>query len=440
MLDIKFVRENPEAVKENIRKKFQNAKLPLVDEAIALDAERRQAIADGEALKAERNKLSKANGPLFGKLKKCTDEAERSAIQMEIDANNAAVKADAERMAQLEAKKEQAEAALNKIMLVIPQMIDPSVPIGPDDNCNVEVQRFGEPKTPDFDIPYHTDIMERFDGIDMDAAARVSGSGFYYLLGDIARLHEAVLAYARDFMIGKGFTYCIPPFMIHGNVVEGVMSQTDMDAMMYKIEGEDLYLIGTSEHSMIGKFIDQIIPEDKLPQTLTSYSPCFRKEKGAHGIEERGVYRIHQFEKQEMIVVCKPEDSKKWYEQMWQYSVELFRSLDIPVRQLECCSGDLADLKCKSCDIEAWSPRQQKYFEVCSCSNLGDAQARRLKIRYKDAGGKMQLCHTLNNTVVAPPRMLIAFLENNLQADGSVLVPEALRPYMGGKERLVPLH
>ena len=440
MLDIKFVRENPEAVKENIRKKFQNAKLPLVDEAIALDAERRQAIADGEALKAERNKLSKANGPLFGKLKKCTDEAERSAIQMEIDANNAAVKADAERMAQLEAKKEQAEAALNKIMLVIPQMIDPSVPIGPDDSCNVEVQRFGEPKTPDFDIPYHTDIMERFDGIDMDAAARVSGSGFYYLLGDIARLHEAVLAYARDFMIGKGFNYCIPPVMIHGNVVEGVMSQTDMDAMMYKIEGEDLYLIGTSEHSMIGKFIDQIIPEDKLPQTLTSYSPCFRKEKGAHGIEERGVYRIHQFEKQEMIVVCKPEDSKKWYEQMWQYSVELFRSLDIPVRQLECCSGDLADLKCKSCDIEAWSPRQQKYFEVCSCSNLGDAQARRLKIRYKDAGGKMQLCHTLNNTVVAPPRMLIAFLENNLQADGSVLVPEALRPYMGGKERLVPLH
>ena len=434
MLDIKFVRENPEAVKENIRKKFQNAKLPLVDEAIALDAERRQAIADGEALKAERNKLSKANGPLFGRLKKCTDEAEKAAIQAEIDANNAAVKADAERMAQLEAKKEHAESALNKIMLVIPQMIDPSVPIGPDDSCNVEVQRFGEPKTPDFEVPYHTDIMERFDGIDMDAAARVSGSGFYYLLGDIARLHEAVLAYARDFMIGKGFTYCIPPFMIHGNVVEGVMSQTDMDAMMYKIEGEDLYLIGTSEHSMIGKFID------KLPQTLTSYSPCFRKEKGAHGIEERGVYRIHQFEKQEMIVVCKPEDSKKWYEQMWQYSVELFRSLDIPVRQLECCSGDLADLKVKSCDIEAWSPRQQKYFEVCSCSNLGDAQARRLKIRYKDADGKMQLCHTLNNTVVAPPRMLIALLENNLQADGSVLVPKVLQPYMGGKDRLVPRH
>ena len=440
MLDIKFIRENPDLVKENIRKKFQNAKLPLVDEVIALDSERREAINEGEALKAERNKISKANGPLFGRLKKCADEAEKAALQAEIDANNAAVKANAERMTRLEEKKANAEAAMNKLLLVIPQMIDESVPIGPDDSCNVEVERFGEPKTPDFDIPYHTDIMERFDGIDMDAAARVSGSGFYYLLGDIARLHEAVLAYARDFMIGKGFTYCIPPFMIHGNVVEGVMSQTDMDAMMYKIEGEDLYLIGTSEHSMIGKFIDQIIPEDKLPQTLTSYSPCFRKEKGAHGIEERGVYRIHQFEKQEMIVVCKPEDSKKWYEQMWQYSVELFRSLDIPVRQLECCSGDLADLKCKSCDIEAWSPRQQKYFEVCSCSNLGDAQARRLKIRYKDADGKMQLCHTLNNTVVAPPRMLIAFLENNLQADGSVLVPEALRPYMGGKERLVPLH
>mgnify|MGYP004553243925 FL=1 len=440
MLDIKFIRENPEIVKENIRKKFQNAKLPLVDEVIALDAERRAAINEGETLKAERNKLSKANGPLFGKLKKCADEAEKAAIQAEIDANNAAVKANAERMARLEEKKANAEAAMNKLLLVIPQIIDESVPIGPDDSCNVEVERFGEPKTPDFDIPYHTEIMERFDGIDMDAAARVSGQGFYYLLGDIARLHSAVTAYGRDFMIDRGFTYCIPPFMIHGNVVEGVMSQTDMDAMMYKIEGEDLYLIGTSEHSMIGKFIDQIVPEDKLPQTLTSYSPCFRKEKGAHGIEERGVYRIHQFEKQEMIVVCKPEDSKKWYEQMWQYSVELFRSLDIPVRQLECCSGDLADLKCKSCDIEAWSPRQQKYFEVCSCSNLGDAQARRLKIRYKDADGKMQLCHTLNNTVVAPPRMLIAFLENNLQADGSVLVPEVLRPYIGGKERLIPLH
>ena len=440
MLDIKFVRENPDIVKENIRKKFQNAKLPLVDEAIALDAQRRQAIADGEALKAERNKLSKANGPLFGKLKKCTDEAEKAAIQAQIDANNAAVKADADRMGTLEAQKEQAEAALNKIMLVIPQIIDESVPIGPDDSCNVEVERFGDPKTPDFEVPYHTDIMERFDGIDLDAAGRVSGSGFYYLLGDIARLHEAVLAYARDFMIDKGFTYCIPPFMIHGNVVEGVMSQTDMDAMMYKIEGEDLYLIGTSEHSMIGKFIDQILPEDKLPQTLTSYSPCFRKEKGAHGIEERGVYRIHQFEKQEMIVVCKPEESKEWYDKLWQYSVELFRSMDIPVRQLECCSGDLADLKVKSCDIEAWSPRQQKYFEVCSCSNLGDAQARRLKIRIKGADGKTYLAHTLNNTCVAPPRMLIAFLENNLQADGSVVIPEVLRPYMGGKAVLIPRH
>ena len=420
MLDIKFIRENPDLVKENIRKKFQNAKLPLVDEVIALDSERREAINEGEALKAERNKISKANGPLFGRLKKCADEAEKAALQAEIDANNAAVKANAERMTRLEEKKANAEAAMNKLLLVIPQMIDESVPIGPDDSCNVEV--------------------ERFDGVDMDAAARVSGNGFYYLLGDIARLHSAVTAYGRDFMIDKGFTYCIPPFMIHGNVVEGVMSQTDMDAMMYKIEGEDLYLIGTSEHSMIGKFIDQILPEDKLPQTLTSYSPCFRKEKGAHGIEERGVYRIHQFEKQEMIVVCKPEDSKAWYEKMWRYSVELFRSLDIPVRQLECCSGDLADLKCKSCDIEAWSPRQQKYFEVCSCSNLGDAQARRLKIRVRGEDGKLYLPHTLNNTVVAPPRMLIALLENNLQADGSVLVPKALQPYMGGKERLVPLH
>ena len=438
MLDIKFIRENPDLVKENIRKKFQNAKLPLVDEVIALDSERREAINEGEALKAERNKISKANGPLFGRLKKCADEAEKAALQAEIDANNAAVKANAERMARLEEKKANAEAAMNKLLLVIPQMIDESVPIGPDDSCNVEVERFGEPKTPDFPIPYHTEIMERFDGVDMDAAARVSGNGFYYLMGDIARLHSAVTAYGRDFMIDKGFTYCIPPFMIHGNVVEGVMSQTDMDAMMYKIEGEDLYLIGTSEHSMIGKFIDQILPEDKLPQTLTSYSPCFRKEKGAHGIEERGVYRIHQFEKQEMIVVCKPEDSMKWYDQMWQYSVELFRSLDIPVRQLECCSGDLADLKCKSCDIEAWSPRQQKYFEVCSCSNLGDAQARRLKIRYKDENGRMQLCHTLNNTCVAPPRMLIAFLENNLQPDGTVLIPKVLQPYMGGCEKLVP--
>ena len=438
MLDIKFIRENPDLVKENIRKKFQNAKLPLVDEVIALDSERREAINEGEALKAERNKISKANGPLFGRLKKCADEAEKAALQAEIDANNAAVKANAERMTRLEEKKANAEAAMNKLLLVIPQMIDESVPIGPDDSCNVEVERFGEPKTPDFPIPYHTEIMERFDGVDMDAAARVSGNGFYYLMGDIARLHSAVTAYGRDFMIDKGFTYCIPPFMIHGNVVEGVMSQTDMDAMMYKIEGEDLYLIGTSEHSMIGKFIDQILPEDKLPQTLTSYSPCFRKEKGAHGIEERGVYRIHQFEKQEMIVVCKPEDSKAWYDKLWNFSVELFRSMDIPVRQLECCSGDLADLKVKSCDIEAWSPRQQKYFEVCSCSNLGDAQARRLRIRYKDENGKMQLCHTLNNTCVAPPRMLIAFLENNLQADGTVKIPEVLWPYMGGTKVLVP--
>ena len=438
MLDIRFVRENPEAVKENIRKKFQNAKLPLVDEAIALDAEKRSAMQESDALKAERNKLSKANGPLYGQLKKCTDEAKKAELQAQIDANNAAVKANAERMAQLDARIDAAAEQLNKIMMVIPQIIDPSVPIGPDDSCNVEVQRFGEPVTPDFEIPYHTDIMERFDGIDMDAAGRVSGNGFYYLMGDIARLHSAVTAYARDFMIDKGFTYCIPPFMIRGNVVTGVMSFAEMDAMMYKIEGEDLYLIGTSEHSMIGKFIDQMLTEDKLPQTLTSYSPCFRKEKGAHGIEERGVYRIHQFVKQEMIVVCKPEESMDWYEKMWRYSVELFRSLDIPVRQLECCSGDLADLKCKSCDIEAWSPRQQKYFEVCSCSNLGDAQARRLKIRVKGEDGKTYLPHTLNNTVVAPPRMLIAFLENNLSADGSVRIPAALRPYMGGKEIIVP--
>ena len=438
MLDIRFVRENPEAVKENIRKKFQNDKLPLVDEAIALDAEKRSAMQESDALKAERNKLSKANGPLYGQLKKCTDEAKKAELQAQIDANNAAVKANAERMAQLDARIDAAAEQLNKIMMVIPQIIDPSVPIGPDDSCNVEVQRFGEPVTPDFEIPYHTDIMERFDGIDMDAAGRVSGNGFYYLMGDIARLHSAVTAYARDFMIDKGFTYCIPPFMIRGNVVTGVMSFAEMDAMMYKIEGEDLYLIGTSEHSMIGKFIDQMLTEDKLPQTLTSYSPCFRKEKGAHGIEERGVYRIHQFEKQEMIVVCKPEESMDWYEKMWRYSVELFRSLDIPVRQLECCSGDLADLKCKSCDIEAWSPRQQKYFEVCSCSNLGDAQARRLKIRVKGEDGKTYLPHTLNNTVVAPPRMLIAFLENNLSADGSVRIPAALRPYMGGKEIIVP--
>ena len=437
MLDIKFVRENPEVVKENIKKKFQDAKLPLVDEVIDLDAKNRAAITEASNLRAAKNALSKANGPLFGKLKKASDE-EKAAIQAQIDANMAAVKADDERLQELERLEGEYAARIREIMLTIPNIIDPSVPIGPDDSANVEVERFGEPLVPEYDIPYHTEIMESFNGVDMDAAGRVSGNGFYYLMGDIARLHSAVLAYARAFMINKGFIYCIPPFMIHGNVVEGVMSQTDMDSMMYKIEGEDLYLIGTSEHSMIGKFIDQILPEDALPQTLTSYSPCFRKEKGAHGIEERGVYRIHQFEKQEMIVICKPEDSMAWYEKMWRFSVELFRSMDIPVRQLECCSGDLADLKVKSCDIEAWSPRQQKYFEVCSCSNLGDAQARRLKIRVKDKDGKMYLAHTLNNTVVAPPRMLIAYLENHLQADGSVTIAEVLRPYMGGIEVLVP--
>ncbi|MBO4873086.1 MAG: serine--tRNA ligase [Lachnospiraceae bacterium] len=427
MLDIKFLRENPDVVRENIRKKFQDFRLPLVDEAIKLDAENRAIKQEVEDLRAKRNRLSKEIGRLMGQKKR--EEAE--AVKAEVSADGA-------RIDELSAREREVETELRKVMLQIPNIIDPSVPIGKDDSENVEVERFGEPLVPNFPIPYHTEIMERFDGIDMDAAGRVSGNGFYYLLGDIARLHEAVIAYARDFMIDRGFTYCIPPFMIHGNVVEGVMSQTDMDAMMYKIEGEDLYLIGTSEHSMIGKFIDQMIPEETLPQTLTSYSPCFRKEKGAHGIEERGVYRIHQFEKQEMIVVCKPEDSMAWYEQMWRWSVELFRSLDIPVRQLECCSGDLADLKVKSCDIEAWSPRQQKYFEVCSCSNLGDAQARRLKMRVKGADGKTYLPHTLNNTVVAPPRMLIAFLENNLQPDGSVLVPKVLQPYMGGKEKLVP--
>ena len=432
MLDIRFVRENPDLVKENIKKKFQDAKLPLVDEVLKLDAENRAAVSEANELRASRNALSKRVGMLMGQAKK-----DPSKLQ-EAEEAKAQVKANADRLAELEQKETELAAQIRHIMLQIPNIIDPSVPIGPDDSCNVEVERFGEPVVPDFEIPYHTEIMESFGGIDMDAAGRVSGNGFYYLLGDVARLHEAVLAYARDFMIGKGFTFCIPPFMIHGNVVEGVMSQTDMDAMMYKIEGEDLYLIGTSEHSMIGRYIDQIIPEASLPQTLTSYSPCFRKEKGAHGIEERGVYRIHQFEKQEMIVVCRPEDSMAWYEKMWRYSVELFRSLDIPVRQLECCSGDLADLKVKSCDIEAWSPRQQKYFEVCSCSNLGDAQARRLKMRVKGADGRMYLPHTLNNTVVAPPRMLIALLENNLQADGSVLIPKVLQPYMGGTEKLVP--
>ena len=432
MLDIKFIRENPDIVKENIKKKFQDEKLPLVDEVIELDSQRRANIQEADQLRSDRNRLSKQVGMLMGQAKKDPSKlAEAEAVKKQVTD-------EAERLAALEKLEAELDEKVHHIMLQIPQIIDPSVPIGPDDSANVEVQRFGEAKVPDFPIPYHTDIMESFDGIDMDAAGRVSGSGFYYLLGDIARLHEAVLAYGRDFMISKGFTYCIPPFMIHGNVVEGVMSQTDMDAMMYKIEGEDLYLIGTSEHSMIGRFIDQIIPSDKLPQTLTSYSPCFRKEKGSHGIEERGVYRIHQFEKQEMIVVCKPEDSKAWYDKLWNFSVELFRSMDIPVRQLECCSGDLADLKVKSCDIEAWSPRQQKYFEVCSCSNLGDAQARRLRIRYKDENGKMQLCHTLNNTCVAPPRMLIAFLENTLQADGTVKIPEVLWPYMGGTKVLVP--
>ena len=432
MLDIRLIRENPKAVKENIRKKYQDFKLPMVDEVLDLDKLNRAAITEADTLRSSRNSLSKQIGMLMGQAKKDPSKLE------EAEKIKEQVKANAERLEELEKLEAEYAERIRHLMLQIPNIIDPSVPIGPDDSCNVEVQRFGEPKVPDYEIPYHTQIMESLNGVDMDAAGRVSGNGFYYLMGDIARLHSAILAYARDFMINKGFIYCIPPFMIHGNVVEGVMSQTDMDAMMYKIEGEDLYLIGTSEHSMIGKFIDQIIPEESLPQTLTSYSPCFRKEKGAHGIEERGVYRIHQFEKQEMIVVCKPEDSMAWYEKMWRYSVELFLSMEIPVRQLECCSGDLADLKVKSCDIEAWSPRQQKYFEVCSCSNLGDAQARRLRMRVKDGNGKSYLPHTLNNTVVAPPRMLIAFLENHLQADGSVTIPEALRPYMGGKEVLIP--
>ena len=425
MLDIKFVRENPELVKENIKKKFQDSKLLLVDEVIALDAEYRAAITEGDGLRAQRNKLSKSIGALMAQGKK--DEAEAVKKQ---------VTEQADRLKELEMREAELQEEVRQRMLVIPNMLDPSVPIGRDDSENVEVQRFGEPVVPDFEIPYHTEIMERFGGIDLDSARRVAGNGFYYLLGDIARLHEAVLAYARDFMIEKGFTYVIPPFMMHGSVVQGVMSFPEMDAMMYKIEGEDLYLIGTSEHTMIGRFVDQLIPEAQLPLTLTSYSPCFRKEKGAHGLEERGIYRIHQFEKQEMIVLCKPEDSMAWYEKLWRNSVELFRSLDIPVRQLECCSGDLADLKVKSCDIEAWSPRQQKYFEVCSCSNLGDAQSRRLKIRIKGEDGKNYLPHTLNNTCVAPPRMLIAFLKNNLRADGSVRIPEVLRPYMGGKAEL----
>ena len=427
MLDLKFVRENPDIVKQNIKNKFQDSKLPLVDEVIALDAENRTTQKEADDLRASRNKLSKQIGALMGQGKK--EEAEE--VKKQVSANSA-------RLTELEAKEAELSEKILKIMMTIPNIIDPSVPIGKDDSQNVEIERFGEPVVPDFEIPYHTDIMESFNGIDLDAARRVAGNGFYYLMGDIARLHSAVIAYARDFMINRGFTYCVPPFMIRSNVVTGVMSFAEMDAMMYKIEGEDLYLIGTSEHSMIGKFIDTITPETQLPLTLTSYSPCFRKEKGAHGIEERGVYRIHQFEKQEMIVVCKPEESPMWYDKLWQNTVDLFRSMDIPVRTLECCFGDLADLKVKSCDVEAWSPRQKKYFEVGSCSNLGDAQARRLKIRVQGEDGTKYLAHTLNNTVVAPPRMLIAFLENNLQADGSVRIPEVLRPYMGGMEAMVP--
>ena len=429
MLDLKFLRENPEIVKQNIRNKFQDAKLPLVDEVMALDEENRKAKGEADALRANRNKVSKMIGVYMAQGKRA--EAEEAKKQ---------VTENSEALAALEAKETELNEKITKIMMTIPNIIDPSVPIGRDDSENVEVQRFGEPAVPDFEIPYHTDIMERMGGLDLDSARRVAGNGFYYLMGDIARLHSAVISYARDFMIDRGFTYCVPPFMIRSGVVTGVMSFAEMDAMMYKIEGEDLYLIGTSEHSMIGKFIDQILDEKDLPYTLTSYSPCFRKEKGAHGIEERGVYRIHQFEKQEMIVVCRPEDSKTWFDKLWQNTVDLFRSLDIPVRTLECCSGDLADLKVKSVDVEAWSPRQKKYFEVGSCSNLGDAQARRLKIRVAGADGKKYLAHTLNNTVVAPPRMLIAFLENNLNADGSVNVPAVLRPYMGGKDKLIPKH
>ena len=429
MLDIKFLREHPDVVKQNIKNKFQDSKLELVDEVIELDQKNRDIKNELQSLQANRNKLSKQIGALMGQGKK--EEAEAVKKQ---------VTAQADRMAELSADERDVEEKIRKIMMVIPNIIDPSVPIGKDDTENVEIERFGEPVIPDFDIPYHTDIMESFDGIDLDAAGRVAGNGFYYLMGDIARIHSSVLAYARDFMINRGFTYCIPPFMIRSAVVDGVMSFSEMESMMYKIEGEDLYLIGTSEHSMIGKFIDTMTPEEELPKTLTSYSPCFRKEKGAHGIEERGVYRIHQFEKQEMIVVCKPEESKIWYDKLWKNTVDLFRSLDIPVRTLECCSGDLADLKVKSCDVEAWSPRQKKYFEVGSCSNLGDAQARRLRIRVKGKDGKKYLAHTLNNTVVAPPRMLIAFLENNLNADGSVNIPKALQPYMGGIEKIIPKH
>ena len=429
MIDIKFLRENPDAVKENIKKKYQDEKLGLVDEVIELDKKLRAAQLKADNLRGDRNKLSKQIGGLMAQGKK--EEAEQIKAQ---------VKQFSDELAELEKQEEELGEEVKKIMMVIPNIIDPTVPIGKDDSENVEITKYGEPVVPDFEIPYHSEIMERFNGIDLDSARKDAGNGFYYLMGDIARLHSAVIAYARDFMIDRGFTYCIPPYMIRSNVVTGVMSFAEMDAMMYKIEGEDLYLIGTSEHSMIGKFIDTINDEEKLPYTLTSYSPCFRKEKGAHGIEERGVYRIHQFEKQEMIVVCKPEESKVWYDKLWQNTVDLFRSLDIPVRTLECCSGDLADLKVKSCDVEAWSPRQKKYFEVGSCSNLGDAQARRLKIRVKGKDGKKYFAHTLNNTVVAPPRMLIAFLENNLNADGSVNIPKALQPYMGGIEKIVPKH
>ena len=425
MLDIKFLRQNPDVVKENIKKKFQDEKLPLVDEVIELDKRNREIKGEVEALRAEKNKVSKEIGACMAHGEKEKAEELKKKVQ-----ENAA------RMEELSAEEKEVEAKIKKDMMVIPNIIDPSVPIGKDDSQNVEIEKFGEPVVPDFEIPYHTEIMEKFNGIDLESAGKVAGNGFYYLMGDIARLHSAVISYARDFMIDRGFTYCIPPFMIRSNVVTGVMSFAEMDAMMYKIEGEDLYLIGTSEHSMIGKFIDQIIPEEELPKTLTSYSPCFRKEKGAHGLEERGVYRIHQFEKQEMIVVCKPEESKMWFDKLWQNTVDLFRSLDIPVRTLECCSGDLADLKVKSLDVEAWSPRQKKYFEVGSCSNLGDAQARRLKIRVNGKDGKKYLAHTLNNTVVAPPRMLIAFLENNLNADGSVNIPKALQPYMGGMTKI----
>ena len=425
MLDLKFVRENPDIVKQNIKNKFQEDKLPLVDEVITLDAQARKTQQEADMLRANRKKVSKEIGALMAQGKKEEAEAKKEEVN-----KNAA------RLEELSRQETELQTRVREIMMVIPNIIDESVPIGRDDSENVELQKYGEPVVPDFEIPYHTEIMERFNGIDLDAAGRVAGNGFYYLMGDIARLHSAVISYARDFMIDRGFTYCVPPFMIRSNVVTGVMSFAEMDAMMYKIEGEDLYLIGTSEHSMIGKFIDTILEEKSLPQTLTSYSPCFRKEKGAHGIEERGVYRIHQFEKQEMIVVCKPEESREWFDKLWQNTVDLFRTLDIPVRTLECCSGDLADLKVKSIDVEAWSPRQKKYFEVGSCSNLGDAQARRLKIRVRDDSGNKYFAHTLNNTVVAPPRMLIAFLENNLQADGSVRIPEALRPYMGGKDAI----